>query len=81
VIGVRAHQSRNYQFAIEAYAESLQRDPSKMWVRANLVRAEAASGHPDQARAALEELQRRDPEKAQALLEELKRMGRAPWAP
>ena len=80
-VGVRAHRARNYELAIEAYGESLQKDPGQAWVRANLVRAEAASGHSDEARAALEDLQRRDPAKAEALLEELKRLGRAPWAP
>lgn len=80
-IGVRAHRARNYELAIDAYRESLQKDPAQTWVRGNVVRAEASSGHPEQARAALEELQRRDPAKAQALLEELKRTGRAPWAP
>ena len=79
-MGVQAHRAHNYEMAIEAYSESLKKDPSPSWVHANLVRAEAASNHPEKARAALEDLQQRDPEKAQALLEELKRLGRAPWA-
>ena len=80
-VAVRAHRSRNYAFAIEAYTESLHKDSSQNWVQANLVRAEAAAGHSEQARADLEELRQRDPEKAQVLLEELKRLGRAPRAP
>jgi membrane associated rhomboid family serine protease len=80
-MGVQAHRARNYELAIESYTESLRRDPTQTWVRANLIRAEAWSGHPEQTRAALEDLRRSDPAKAEVLLEELKRFGRAPWAP
>ena len=79
-VGYRAHKAGAYPSAIEAYTTSLQIEPTRLWVRANLVRAEAWSGRDDEARTAFEELQRRDPEKAAAVLEELKRAAKAPWA-
>jgi membrane associated rhomboid family serine protease len=78
--GYRAHKAHAYRRAIDAYLISLEIDPTQVWVRANLVRAEAWSGRSNEARASLDELLRQEPARAATLLEELKHDGKAPWA-
>lgn len=79
-MGYRAHHARDYREAIDAYTVSLDMDPSQAWVRTNLVTALASSGRFKEARASLDELQRRDPEAARKVLEGLERDGKAAWA-
>jgi GlpG protein len=79
-MGYRDHEAGAHRDAIREYTISLRIDPSQSWVRANLVRLLASTGRAKQARAALDELRRRDPEAATGLLEELQRAGSAAWA-
>jgi len=79
-IGYRNHQAGAHRKALEAYAASLELDPSQTWVRANLVQLLARAGQFRQARAALDELWRQDPETATRVVEKLEQTGAAEWA-